>query len=99
MKTRNRFALSSICSFTTLLLPLLFSAVFPAVFSSFVYAADVTLAWDPNQEPDLAGYRVYSRPAGGSYNYDYPDWESNETTCTIYGLAEETGWCFCHPGL
>jgi hypothetical protein len=25
------------------------------------YAADVTLAWDPNQEPDLEGYAVYFR--------------------------------------
>ena len=28
-------------------------------FHGFSYAAEVTLQWDPNTEPDLAGYKVY----------------------------------------
>lgn len=31
-------------------------------------AADVTLAWDPNTEPDLAGYRIYMSIASGTYD-------------------------------
>ena len=29
------------------------------LFPVFCFAADVTLQWDPNTEPDLAGYYVY----------------------------------------
>lgn len=33
------------------------------------YALDVTLAWDPNSETDLAGYKIYyGTAAGGPYN-------------------------------
>jgi hypothetical protein len=31
-------------------------------------AADVTLAWDPNAEPDLAGYKIHYGTASGSYS-------------------------------
>jgi hypothetical protein len=31
-------------------------------------AAQVTLAWDPNREPDLAGYRFYQGTASGCYS-------------------------------
>lgn len=34
-----------------------------------VCAADVTLAWDPNPEADLAGYKIYhSDTSGGPYD-------------------------------
>jgi hypothetical protein len=32
------------------------------------WAADVTLAWDPNVEPDLAGYRIYYGTVSGGYS-------------------------------
>lgn len=32
-----------------------------AVMSSAVFARTVTLAWDPNTEPDIAGYKIYYR--------------------------------------
>jgi hypothetical protein len=48
----------------------------------------VTLAWSPNSEPDLAGYRVFSRLEGEDYDYDFPVWEGTETTCTIDILDE-----------
>jgi len=27
----------------------------------------ITIAWDPNKEPELAGYRIYYGTASGSY--------------------------------
>ena len=39
------------------------------ILSSFhnANAAQVTLAWDPNTEPDLAGYKLYYGTASGDY--------------------------------
>jgi polyisoprenoid-binding protein YceI len=55
-----------------------------------VYAVDVTLAWDPNGEEDLAGYKIFYRQEGQSYNYQEPAWEGTGTTCTIYDLSDNT---------
>ncbi|MDY6838283.1 MAG: putative Ig domain-containing protein [Thermodesulfobacteriota bacterium] len=49
---------------------------------------NVTLAWNPNGEEDLAGYRVYHREEGQSFNYSTPAWEGTETTCTIEDLDD-----------
>ena len=35
------------------------------------YAVDVTLAWDPNTEPDLDGYTVYYAKGSFGPPYDY----------------------------
>ena len=59
-----------------------------------VYSLDVTLAWDPNSENDLAGYRIFYREEGQSYNYEEPAWEGSETTCTIYNLDDNTTYYF-----
>ena len=59
-----------------------------------VYSLDVTLAWDPNSEENLAGYRIFYREEGQSYNYDSPTWEGSETTCTIYNLDDNTTYYF-----
>jgi|GEM_PF-589804 len=60
------------------------------------YSAQITLAWSPNDEPDLAGYRLFCREEGHSYNYDVPIWEGdkNETSCTVYDLDEDISYCF-----
>jgi len=58
------------------------------------YSLDVTLAWDPNSEENLAGYRIFYREEGQSYNYDSPTWEGSETTCTIYNLDDNTTYYF-----
>jgi fibronectin type 3 domain-containing protein len=42
----------------------LFALLAPAIAG---LAATVTLAWDANPEPDIAGYRIYSRTNGGTY--------------------------------
>ena len=36
---------------------------FPLVFKSIA----ITLAWDPNSEPDLAGYKLYIGKSSGNY--------------------------------
>jgi len=61
-----------------------------------VFSAEVTLAWNPNSEEDLAGYRVFCREEGESYHYNDPAWEGDktETSCTIYNLDDHTTYCF-----
>jgi hypothetical protein len=54
----------------------------------------VTLAWSPNAEPDIAGYRVFSRLEGEDYAYDEPAWEGTENTCTLDILDENSDYCF-----
>ena len=49
---------------------------------------NVTLAWNPNDEEDLAGYRVYHREEGQAFNYGTPAWEGSETTCAIEDLDD-----------
>ena len=56
--------------------------------------AQVTLAWAPNAEPDLAGYRIFARREYESYDYDFPAWEGSETTCTLDIQEEDGRWCF-----
>ncbi|MGD8768653.1 MAG: fibronectin type III domain-containing protein [Desulfobacterales bacterium] len=58
------------------------------------HAMDVTLQWHPNTEPDLAGYRVFCREAGQSYNYTTPSWEGTSTTCTIHDLDKTKTYYF-----
>ncbi|MFO7554711.1 MAG: fibronectin type III domain-containing protein [Desulfobacterales bacterium] len=57
-------------------------------FATPVGAIDVTLQWTPNNEPDLAGYRVFYREEDQSYDYENPYWESIDPVCTIYDLDE-----------
>ncbi|MBN1833519.1 MAG: fibronectin type III domain-containing protein [Deltaproteobacteria bacterium] len=54
---------------------LLFCTVLPGSFFFFqqpVWAKDITLAWEPNTELDLAGYKIYYKPGGsGGQNPAY----------------------------
>jgi hypothetical protein len=43
------------------------------------------LIWQPSED-QVDGYRVFSRQAGESYNYENPSWEGTETSCTIMDL-------------
>jgi len=65
--------------------------IFLVLFFSFLlpllgFAAQIKLAWDPNTEPDLAGYKVYYGPASGMYGS--PIDVANVTTYTLTGLTQ-----------
>jgi hypothetical protein len=64
--------------------------VFSLIFASTpeVRAADVTLAWDPNPEPSVQGYRVYYGKASGFYTNVLD--VGNRTDCVIPGLDAGT---------
>jgi fibronectin type 3 domain-containing protein len=84
--------LSRSTSFT--LLPLLLLVFFLLTIPQNALAVNVTLTWDANEEEDLAGYRIYHREEGQSYNYDTPSWEGTETSCTLFDLADDTNHYF-----
>lgn len=76
---------------------LYFFLAFTAFISSPGFSAaatQVTLAWDENSEPDLAGYFLYVREADEAYNYSSPAWEGGVTSCTIYDLVDTVDYCF-----
>src|SRR4051812_16593763 len=52
----------------------------------------VTLAWDPNPEPDIAGYILYYGVASGIYTNSIN--VGHVTTNTISGLVEATTYFF-----
>ncbi len=64
-------------------------------------AKDISLAWDPNSESDLAGYKVHYRPAdsssfngAGAIQGPSPVTVGNLTSIQIMGLDENRTWCF-----
>lgn len=65
------------------------------------HAADVTLAWDPNREPNLIGYGVYYTQGADGPPYDlfgYYDTselaDPNSPTFTITGLDKNANYYF-----
>jgi fibronectin type 3 domain-containing protein len=56
------------------------------VIASNAVAAQATLAWDPNTESDLAGYRIHYGTASGSYTV-HTD-VHNVTTYSLTDLKE-----------
>jgi hypothetical protein len=57
-----------------------------------LHSGEVTLAWDPNTEADLAGYRVYYGTSSRDYGVtlDVGNW----TSCTIGGLQQGKTYYF-----
>jgi len=53
-----------------------------------VLSADLTLAWDPNTEPDIDGYKVYWGTSSGNYAYVVDI--GLQTTCTVSNLVAGT---------
>ncbi len=64
------------------------------IFPQLGLAVQATLAWDVNTEEDLAGYRLFNHSEGETYNYDTPDWQGTDTTCTFSGLTENATYYF-----
>ena len=56
------------------------------------YPAQVTLAWDPNQEPDVAGYKIHYGTYSGTYQHTVD--VENFTSCTVSGLEEGKTYFF-----
>jgi hypothetical protein len=68
--------------FQSSLLSLKFVAFLAILFySNLVSAAEVTLAWDANTEPDLAGYMIYY--GFTSRSYDWVVDVGDQTTYTV----------------
>lgn len=72
------------------------------LFASIALADDVTLAWDANTEPDLAGYQIYYKTESSGEPYDgtgaaegdSPIDVGNVTVFTIHGLVEGVAYYF-----
>ena len=61
------------------------------IFSpSFACAVQITLAWDANYEPDVAGYIVYYGTQSEDYDFDVD--VGNYDSITISGLEKNTSW-------
>ena len=91
-RLRQRFSNLLVSCFLSIITAVCVSFAFP----KYTCAVDITLAWDANTEPTLDGYRVFHRQEGDSYKYNHPDWAGGcaETTCTIYGLDDNTTYYF-----
>lgn len=72
---------------------LLTGFVWIVVLSGMVWAAGVTLQWDPN-DPIPDGYRLYQRQSGFSYDYSAPVWTGTTTTSLIEGLTPGVTYYF-----
>lgn len=61
------------------------------------FAVDATVNWTTNQEPDLAGCKVYVGPASGTYTFPGSPFDVPGATCTSYvvtGLQAGTTYFF-----
>jgi len=56
------------------------------------YAAQIELEWDPNGEPELAGYKIYWGLSNGNYTSSMD--VGKNTFCTISGLDEGKTYYF-----
>ena len=76
------------------------SALIISILSAPAQGYEVTLAWDPNGEPDLAGYKVYANQVGPGppyYQLDAASLDEIEPDNPIYtatGLKSESYYCF-----
>ena len=55
---------------------------------------DLTLAWDPSDDPAVVGYRLFARELNQNYDYDNALWEGTSTTCTLSGLDQSSTYSF-----
>ena len=67
-------------------------ALFLILFPSLACAVHVTLAWDDNNDPNVAGYIIYYGWQSRSYHYDVD--VGDHKSVTISGLAENVRYYF-----
>ncbi|WP_052440697.1 Ig-like domain-containing protein, partial [Geobacter sp. OR-1] len=70
------------------------AAILSMSMSSISSASSVILRWDPNTEPDLAGYKVYYAPESGTFDAATPIDVQNQTATTIDGLDPAKSYSF-----
>lgn len=73
--------------------------VFVAVLCGVIFlnqtvfaAVSVKLAWSPNSEPDLLGYKIHKGSASRAYTEQFP--VVGETTFTVNGLVRGNTYYF-----
>ena len=59
-----------------------------------IAGTQLNFEWDPNPEPDIAGYRVFSREPGEDYDYNNPAWEGDENYCSVFVDDEDGVYLF-----
>src|SRR2546428_13575063 len=62
--------------------------LFLSLTSQAKATGSVALRWDPNPEPDIAGYRLYYGPSSGHYTQQID--VGNTTAATVSDLANGT---------
>ncbi len=67
-------------------------ALFVLLVTPPAYAASVSVGWNANSEPDLAGYRVHYGTASGSYTYHIN--VGNKTSQLVGNLIADTTYYF-----
>jgi len=92
-KTKNSNFWVKQNSFSSILFCCLFAVLFFCLPPLGLHAADVTLSWDANTEPDLAGYKVYSGTSSTSYNGTTYN-AGKFTSLVISGLQAGTTYYF-----
>ena len=60
------------------------------------YAGEVCLEWDASPEPDIAGYKIFTRAESDVYNYANPKWQGIETSCSFTMPDGETFYFVAH---
>jgi len=65
------------------------------LFVSQSYAeSTIILEWLEIKEPNVVGYRVFSRSEDEIYDYDSPIWDGSDTSCLVDILEEDTTYHF-----
>ncbi|MFH1242576.1 MAG: fibronectin type III domain-containing protein, partial [Pseudomonadota bacterium] len=84
MSPSDAFPRPKPCGFTRLSITIL-SLILCLSGSPAAFSAEIRIAWDPNSEPDLAGYKVYYGMSSGAYGP--PLSVGNVTTYTLADLT------------
>ena len=73
---------------------LIFLILISCLYSPLVHSAEVTLAWDPNTDPDLGGYKIHYGLSSGNYSKLVDVGDPNPTAAVITGLVEGQTYYF-----